>query len=291
MHKYLKAIGFHELTLEKQVNLILEDVKNNYTDCVATRLEEELDFCEFSKEYGDGIGICSYYQIDDDEMEQREYYVPIFKGTGVTSYSDVIVEHRSDRESYIGVCEDSKVGVSLIFYLQNSMEYLQEMKLGQIPKRSTSLTLSGLAVDGTVLLPIMKNQEQLDEKKEDSRNRMMLLSAAREGNTEAIESLTLDDINKYSEVAMRIRTEDVYSIVDTYLMPYGMECDLYSIMGEILDINYSTNEITGKEIYKLTLDINELRFDICVPVEKVIGEPAVGRRFKTNIWLQGYINF
>ena len=291
MHKYIKAIGFHELTLEKEVNMILEDVKNNYTTCKKSFLEDSLDFYEFSKEYGDGIGISSYYQIDSDEHQHREYYVPYFKGSGVTSYADIIVEHRSDREAYIGICEDSRVGVSLIFHLQNCMDYIQEMEHGQIPKRSTSLTLSGLADRGTVLLPIMKNQEQVNEKKEESRNRMMLLSAAREGNTEAIESLTLDDIDIYSEVSQRIRNEDIYSIVDTYLMPYGVECDQYSIMGEILDINYCTNEITGKEIYKLTLDVNELKFDVCIPVDNITGEPAIGRRLKTNIWMQGYINF
>ena len=291
MHKYIKAIGFHDLKLEKEVNMILEDVKNNFTSCKKAYIEDSMFFYEFSKEYGDGIGISSYYQIDSDDYQQREYYVPYFKGSGITSYSDIIVEHRSDKEAYIGICEDSRVGVSLIFHLQNCMEYLEEIERGQIPKRSTSLTLSGLATEGTVLLPVMKNQEQVNEKKEESRNRMMLLSAAREGNTEAIESLTLDDIDIYSEVSQRIRNEDIYSIVDTYLMPYGVECDQYSIMGEILDINYCTNEITGKEICKLTLDVNELKFDICIPGDKITGEPAIGRRLKTNIWMQGYINF
>lgn len=291
MHKYIKAIGFHDLTLEKEVNMLLEDVKNNCSSVKKSPLEESLELYEFSKEYGDGIGISTYYQIDSDGHSQREYYVPYFKGTGITSYSDIIVEHRSDREAYIGICEDSRIGVSMIFHLQNCMEYLQEMEMGQIPKRSTSLTLSGLAVSGTILLPIMKNQEQIDEKKEESRNRMMLLSAAREGNTDAIESLTLDDLDIYTQVSQRIRNEDIYSIVDTYLMPYGVECDQYSIMGEILDLNYCTNELTGKEVCKMTLDVNELKFDVCVPTEKLTGEPAIGRRLKANIWMQGYINF
>ena len=41
----------------------------------------------------------------------------------------------------------------------------------------------------------------------------------------------------------------------------------------------------------MRLDVNELVFDICVPVKSVIGDPAVGRRFKGNMWLQGRINF
>ena len=60
----------------------------------------------------------------------------------------------------------------------------------------------------------------------------MLLNAARSGDQTAIETLTLDDIDMYSQVSRRLANEDVFSIVDTYFMPYGIECDLYSIMGK-----------------------------------------------------------
>lgn len=291
MHKYIKAIGFHKVISEKAWNRILRQAENEFTGYERISLEEGIDFCELRKEYGVGIGICSYGQVDEDEIYDREYYLPYFVGSGITSYADIIVERRSDREAYIGICEDAKVGVSLIFHLQNGMEYMKEYQLGQIPKRSTSITLSGLAVSGTILFPIMKSKEQEQEIKEESRNRMMLLSAAREGNTDAIESLTMEDIDTYSEVSKRLLNEDVYSIVDTYFMPYGVECDQYSILGEILDIDVVENRLTGEEIYVLTLDVNELVFDVCVPTEKITGEPAIGRRFKADIWLQGKINF
>ena len=71
----------------------------------------------------------------------------------------------------------------------------------------------------------------------------------------------------------------------------GLECDQYAILGEILNIDTIENLLTGKELYVLTVETNELQFDVCVPVEKVIGEPAIGRRLKAQIWLQGHINF
>ena len=74
-------------------------------------------------------------------------------------------------------------------------------------------------------------------------------------------------------------------------MPYGVECDIYSIMGEILSVKEAENVITKEKLYQLRLDVNELQFDICVPKKEVLGEPEVGRRFKGNIWLQGEINF
>ena len=120
---------------------------------------------------------------------------------------------------------------------------------------------------------------------------MMLLSAAKSGDPVAIESLTLDDIDTYSEVSRRLISEDVFSIVDTYIMPYGVECDCYSIMGEIRELQQMENEYTKEELYIMKLEVNELTFDVCVPVKDVVGEPAVGRRFKGNIWMQGRINF
>ena len=106
-----------------------------------------------------------------------------------------------------------------------------------------------------------------------------------------MESLTLDDIDIYSKVSKRLVTEDVFSIVDTYFMPYGVECDRYSILGEILELHTIENEETREELYVMKLDVNELQFDVCVPVKEVLGEPAVGRRFKADMWLQGRINF
>lgn len=53
----------------------------------------------------------------------------ISKDSGVTSYADVSVERRIDREAYVGICEDTKVGINLVFYLQNMMEYLRKGSL------------------------------------------------------------------------------------------------------------------------------------------------------------------
>ncbi|MCB5532112.1 DUF3881 family protein, partial [Thomasclavelia ramosa] len=70
------------------------------------------------------------------------------------------------------------------------------------------------------------------------------------GDQGAIETLTLEDMDIYSKVSRRLATEDVYSIVDSYFMPYGVECDLYSIMGEILAIRERENTLTGERLYQ-----------------------------------------
>ena len=201
------------------------------------------------------------------------------------------MERHADKESYAGVCDDIKVGISLIFYLRNRISYIKAQTAGKLPVRGTSLTLSALSVKGAILLPIQKNEEQLQKVKQDSANRNTLMAAARKGDEDAIETLTLEDMDMYTAISRRIQKEDIFSLVDTYFMPYGVECDQYSVLGEIVAIRTVTNQLTKEQINILTICCNELTFDVCINIIDLFGEPQVGRRFKGIIWLQGRINF
>ena len=212
-------------------------------------------------------------------------------GSGITTYADITVERKIEKEQYVGLCEDAKVGISLIFTIQNGIEYMRERKAGFVEGVQTSVTFSGLALSGMILLPVVKNEQQIQWEKAASDNRRELMNAARNGDQTAIETLTLNDMDMYSKMSKRLKNEDVFTIVDTYFMPYGAECDIYSIMGEILAVRERINGATGVRLYQMKLSVNELQFDVCVPADEVMGQPEIGRRFKGVIWLQGYINF
>ena len=141
------------------------------------------------------------------------------------------------------------------------------------------------------MMPINKTEKDLIRNQQMSTNRSQLLNAARRGDESAIESLTLEDMDTYTTISRRIQKEDVFSLVDTYFMPFGVECDQYSILGEIAECNLIKNTLTGEDIYIMAISCNDVVFDLCINKEDVYGEPAVGRRFKGSIWMQGYINF
>ena len=290
MHQYMKAIGFN-LKNRKQLKEVLEKVENHFTNKTIISYQEGEDFCEYKKEFGARIGVTLSGGLDGEETFERDFYFPYFVGGGITTYGEVIIERRIEKEQYVGVCEDPSVGISLIFFLQNGIEFMKEKSLGIPMASNTSVTFSGLALAGKILFPVQKNELQMRSEKQASENRKMLINAARNGDQMAIETLTLDDIDIYSTVSRRLANEDVFSIVDTYFMPYGVECDLYAILGEILKVRVVENILTKERLYQLKLEINELQFEVCVPVKEVMGEPAVGRRFKGNIWLQGHLNF
>ena len=63
----------------------------------------------------------------------------------------------------------------------------------------------------------------MDFEKKSVARRSQLMSAAKNGDQDAIESLTIEDMDLYSMVSRRVYKEDVFSIVDTFFMPYARE--------------------------------------------------------------------
>ncbi len=291
MHKFMRAIGFSKLGDRREEQRLITDIIMNATHRSYTSNGEDTILAEFCEDFAQDIGIAVCGEFDAEEKFTYDYFYPYLRGTGISSYEDVSVERHADKESYAGVCDDIKVGVSLIFYLQNIVPYVKAQTTNMLPVTGTTLTLSGLSISGNILLPIGKDESDRRRIQKDSMSRNQLIAAARKGDEEAIESLTLEDMDIYSTISKKILTEDVFSLVDTYFMPYGVECDQYSVMGEITDISLRVNRITREEIYVLRLCCNDLEFDVCINKNDLYGEPQIGRRFKGVIWMQGYINY
>lgn len=291
MHKFMRAIGFSGLTDRHDQQKLITDIILNASHRSYTSNGEETILAEFCEDFAKDMGIAVCGEFDENDRFIYDYFYPYLRGTGITSCEDVSVERHADKESYAGVCDDIKVGVSLIFYLQNMVPYVKAQYENILPIRGTTLTMSGLSLKGNIILPISKNDMQKQKVQKAAKNRSQLIDAARRGDEDAIESLTLEDMDTYTTISRKILKEDVFSLVDTYFMPYGVECDQYSIMGEILDISLRTNRITGEQIYVMHLSCNDLQFDVCINKKDLYGEPQVGRRFKGIIWLQGYINY
>ena len=291
MHSYLRAVGFSKITKRSSIRQIITDVVENYDDKTIVKDHPEGVFAEFSKDYGCDCGITVCGQYDENNVFYPDYYFPFFRGTGITTQENVIIERHTEKESFAGACDDLRIGVTLIFYLQNAAEYMKEKyKSGMLPD-GQPLTLSGLAREGKILFPVEKDKEAVKAERELTKNRNHLIAAARNGDEEAMESLTMEDMDTYSMISQRIVTDDILSIVDSYFMPYGIECDQCSVMGEIIDYMTFENIITGEKICQITIECNDMQFDVCINREDLLGELKIGRRFKGIIWLQGQLHY
>lgn len=291
LHKYLRAIGFSQFDTREKIRKLLKAsiISSDYQNFITNG--EDTMLANYRKEFFPGCGISVCGELDENNNFSYDYYYPYLTSSIISSYEDISIERHYDREAYGGICDDIRVGVTLIFYLENMIDYLKFKNSGRLPIKETSLCLSGLSVEGTIMMPISKNKKQREDSIRKTNNRYRLIQAARRGDEKAIESLTLDDMDTYSTISKKIHKEDLFSIVDSYFMPYGMECDQYSILGEILECKEEENKLTKEKIYKILLNCNELILEICINKEDLYGQPMVGRRFKGQIWLQGYINF
>lgn len=292
MHRYLRAIGFSNLKSRLQVNNLLAYVIQNADEKKYTSTNDmDIMFAEYSMDFAENLGITIRGEFNEENQFVFDYYFPYSRGTQISSYEDISIERHAEKESYAGICDDIKVGVSLIFYLQNVISYLKIKNADRLPIKGTSLILSALSVDGTILLPLEKRESDLKKTKKESINRSKLIAAARNGDEDAMESLTLEDIDTYTNISRKILKQDVFTLVDTYFMPYGVECDQYSVLGEIIDYQFVENKMTKEEICQMTICCNDLYFDVSINKKDLLGEPKTGRRFKGIIWMQGHINF
>ena len=286
MHSYLKAVGFSKVTKRSEMQEIIRDVIETYDEKLAVENHPDGVFVEYSKNYGCDCGITVCGQYDDKNEFHVEYSFPFFRGTGITTQEKVVVERHAEKESYAGVCDELNIGVTMIFYLQNVADYLAETN-SRFSAVHYGARLAGLSVEGKILCPILDKANKAKAGILNREQRNQLMAQAREGDEDAIESLTLEDMDTYALITKRIEKEDVLSIVKSTFMPFGIESDQYTILGEILDFTRLINKYTNETIYAMNIECNDIVFDICINEKDMLGEPAIGTRFKGNIWMQG----
>lgn len=290
MHKYMRTIGFSQYTARPDMDKLLRKLSKDASRSDILKGTGKDTFCELRAETAPGMGVAIAGRLTERGTFKQEYYFPYVENTQITSRADCSIQRHTERETFAGLLDEYRVGISLIFYMENSMEYRlrTQERLPLLPKGAA---LSGLSVQGKILLPVQKTLKQTEDRKKAASKRSRLIEAAKRGDEDAIETLTVEDIDLFSSVSRRVAREDIYSIVETCFMPSGIECDQYAIIGNILSVDRRTNRITGEEILLLGLECNDLNFMIAVNSMDLIGEPAVGRRFKGQIWMQGNVAF
>lgn len=291
MHKFLRATGFSMYQKKRDIESLLNmlEKQSSMTRCV--EVNQDTNVCEIRAEVAPGLGISMVGELNEKDEFEREFYIPYLESRLETTKAECSIQRHAERETYAGMADEPKIGISLIFYVQNFMDYKEKRLNKKDAYRIQSVSLSGLSVSGKILLPIKKTQKQIEMAKTAITNRNNLIEAAKNGDENAMETLTIEDIDLYSQISRRAMKEDLYSIIDSCFMPCGVECDQYSVIGEIRDVKEVKNIYTSEKLYVLTLDCNDLLFDICINSQDLLGEPAVGRRFKGQIWLQGILNF
>lgn len=285
MHSYLRAIGFSEYKTDKDIDKLFAELFDNATKKRPPAGYDE-GMVEAAYMVGDGIGIVRSGEVLDGKEVYR-YYYPFCEAKNEELREGFFAEKRVANEAFTGVVDDIRAGVSIIFHLMNVLKYKNMVINGEIEGSKVSMGLSALSISGNIILPIKMSTDERRKNDRRMHERAKLVAAAKEGDERAMESLAYQNLDEYSKASRRIGTEDLYTVVSASLMPYGLECDLYSIVAQIREVKTTKNIITGEKIWLLSLDYNDIIIDMAINDFDLVGEPEVGRRFKGVIWLQG----
>lgn len=293
MHNFFETIGFSNRKDGKEKTLIRNIVKNTIKDYKENhnyRLEAKGKTMEVGIKFGEYIGM--YIQgefLEDGEFEVDSVF-PYVKPMSYEKYKNgITIEPNVYNISFSAACDTlSENGISIIFYLQNGIEYMNyKDKL----KDDYEIGLAGLSMSGRIILPTNVNKDYINKYADKKKNKQNLFVEARDGNQDAMESLAFDEMEMYTRINKRIENENLYSVIDTCFMPYGLQSDKYSIIGRIVNIHKCKNSITFETVYILHLECNDVIITVAINDKDLFGVPEIGRRFKGIIWLQGRVKF
>lgn len=289
MHSYLRAIGFSKYKSRRQLEKIYGVTLRNPNRKIVTTVSVDTSLIQFEKDFSSSLGVTLLGEFDINGALSIEHYYPYIKGDSYMSFDNITIEKQTDKESYAGVCEDSKLSMTLIFYVLNIADYAKSKWLNYSNRHLTKVKLSALSTSGTIILGIQNSKRYKRSEDKFRSLRDSFMTATQNGDTEAIENITINEMDAYASLMNRVTNEDILSIVDTSFMPCGVECDHYMIVGNILKVTQEINSITEEKIYNLLIDSNNIILNVGINSLDLQGEPLEGRRFRGEIWLLGHI--
>ena len=163
MHKFLRSVGFSNIKKE-ELEKIFDDIIQYPTVRQSATDSEGNEFVEITKEFGDFFGITLRGIYREKETLEIEYYYPYFFGKNVSTREQVDVEKHAEKESYAGICDEVRLGVTLIFYLQNVSDYLALKNKKGYQTLLDGVMLGALSTEGKILLPINKKEKQISDR-------------------------------------------------------------------------------------------------------------------------------
>ncbi len=289
MHSFLKSVGFSVSGNPGEIEEIIRTtiLKAKYRKEVKLKRGGKLiEYIRFTTE---DSGIIVVGEEDDEKKFHYKYYFPFGVSAGdINPEDEFYINKKVDSDAYTAMCDDPRVGMSLIFYVVNVVDFLKFYK-GEKRLENKAAQFVGLADTGKVILPTLVHVENSERQKKENYKKNKLVAEAKKGNQEAIENLTLDDITRYAIISQRIQKEDILSIVETSIVPYGSESDMYKITGNIEAVKKLENSETGEEIWHMTINVDEIPMNVYINAKDLMGEPTPGRRFRGNVWLQAQL--
>lgn len=290
MHSYLRTVGFGGPDCNRNIRYLLDKIIKE-DEAVNNSVKHEGESVEIFKHFSPNMGITFHGEFLNDSEFHCDFYYPFALPMKYTYYDEIIIEKNVMNMSFYASCEDIRLGFSVIFFIQNGLDYINFDNNRGISKLSAKVGLVAMSLSGKILMPVKKESSYSSLSDELRKYRGEVLKEAKNGNQEAIDAMALEEMNEYNQICKRVMNEDILTIVESSMMPYGIECDKYQVIGEIKDIVEDKNGISDEEIIEMLIDCNDISVTVFINKNDLMGIPKIGRRFKGVVWLQGRIDF
>ena len=288
MESPITAIGFSKIDENNGLAEIISEVIEKPTEQKASRKANKAIIGEYLKEFGNGMYMMARVVLEekDNKKVQIKQCEPYVKGRYTIKVDDLSVECLEEDYDYYVICEEIETGMQFIFWLQNVVDYTDEVELSDT---INEVQIVALGMEGSIILPIEEDEEENQiEAKEKERTRV-LLEQAREGDEEARKQLEEEEKELDKQLKERLLEEDFLSIMNGYFVPTTLVDATYAILGKIIGIETRINLQTKEESYLFTLSVNDVPLEVLINKNNLVGHPTIGMRFMGTCWLQGTV--
>ncbi|PKM51157.1 MAG: hypothetical protein CVV02_08390 [Firmicutes bacterium HGW-Firmicutes-7] len=289
MMLYISALGFSAFnTKEKAEGIVSDIIANPNTRYISNYKSDEIKV-EYYKEYGTEFGLIVRGALNQEEELTVYSLIPYAIGSVITDTHEIDVVKGERTDVYNAFCEESRSGTPVSFFLQNVIDYLEIEDQEDVYIEGVRLV--AFSVEGTVILPIDKDDTDLLLEEEEDVFREELLEKARQGDEDAIQILEDEALESSEILQERLKDEDLLSILEGFFVPLGDSEDIYSFLGTIEEVTETINKMTEERIYILSIKCMSLYIDVYINSADITGIPSAGMRFKGTSWVHGLIEF
>jgi len=286
---YINALGFSEYDTKEKAEKLVSSIINDPTTRYISNYSSDEIKVEYYKEYGENFGLLVRGTLNENEELAVNSLIPYSVGRSVTDTHEIDVVKGEQKDTYNVFCEESKTGTPISFFLQNIIDYLEIERKEDVYIKGVRLI--AFSIEGTIIFPIEKDEMDILIEEEEISMREVLLQKAREGNEDAIMQLEEEALEASEILQERLKNEDLLSVLEGFFVPIEDSEDIYSILGNIEEVDEVINQKTGEKIYVLKVKCMNINLDIWINEKNLIGKPYVGMRFKGTSWVHGLIDF
>lgn len=271
----------------------MTDVLNEPSRTFTRKYEDDKVVVEYYKEYGSNIYLLVRVALGEGAPGKPKIYIeecePYVEATYPLEVEDLEIEDTEDDFIFYVVCEDVGTGMQIVFWLQNVIEYLDCIEDDAVDY--TGVNIVGICSEGTIILPIEKDEEDNEYENTEREYLKAMLQRAKAGDEEAIEMLDNEEQQLDEQLKERLRQEDFLTVMDGYFLPATNMEATYAVLGTIKELDVRQNTKTKEKMYWMYIDVNGMLLEVIINIDDLIGKPYVGMRFMGTCWIQGTVEF